>query len=92
MLGNTAVERASDPTATKMVRDALVELESAMANALARAQSEGEVTADIDPPAYANVLVATMQGLHVLARVETDPERLCGAVDAVLARVAAVQS
>lgn len=92
MLGNTATELATDAPAAKMVREAFVELESAVAHALARAQTDGEVTHEIDPDSYARVLVATMQGLHVLARIETDPQRLRDAVDAALARVVAVPS
>jgi TetR/AcrR family transcriptional repressor of nem operon len=89
MLGNTATELATDAAAAKMVREAFVELEAAVAHALARAQTEGEVTDEIDPDSYARVLLATMQGLHVLARVETDRQRLRDAVDAALARVIA---
>jgi hypothetical protein len=43
----------------------------------------------IDATAYARVLVALMQGLHVLARVETEPQRLHDTADAALAPLAA---
>ena len=92
MLGNTATELATDPTAARIVREAFVELETAVAHALARAQSDGEVTGEIDPGSYASVLVATMQGFHVLARVETNPQRLRDAVDVALARLSATPS
>lgn len=92
MLGNTATELAADATAAAIVREAFAELETAITRALARAQSEGEVTRDIDPAAQARALVATMQGLHVLARVETDPQRLREAADAALARLSATPS
>jgi TetR/AcrR family transcriptional regulator, transcriptional repressor for nem operon len=85
MLGNTATELSTDVTAAKVVRDAFVDLEESIAVALAAAQSAGEVTGAIDPHGCARGLVATMQGLHVLARVESDPERLRVAVDAILA-------
>jgi TetR/AcrR family transcriptional repressor of nem operon len=90
MLGNTATELASDPKATRIVAEAFAELETAVAVALARAQSDGEVTAEIDPASYARVLVAMMQGLHVLARVETDSQRLRDTADAALDRLTAV--
>jgi TetR/AcrR family transcriptional repressor of nem operon len=92
MLGNTATELATDPTATKIVRDAFGELETVLALSLARAQSDGEVTGEIDPASYARLLVAIMQGLHVLARVETDSQRLRDTVDAALACLAAIPS
>jgi TetR/AcrR family transcriptional repressor of nem operon len=92
MLGNTATELTADATAVAIVREAFAELETAISRALARAQSDGEVTDEIDPAGQARALVATMQGLHVLARVETDPQRLREAADATLARLAATPS
>jgi TetR/AcrR family transcriptional repressor of nem operon len=92
MLGNTATERTTDDAAISIVRTAFAELESDIAHALERAQSDGEVTPAIDPDIYARVLVATMQGLHVLARVETEPQRLRESVDAVLGRLATIPS
>jgi TetR/AcrR family transcriptional regulator, transcriptional repressor for nem operon len=89
MLGNTATELNSDPTATKIVREAFIELETAIGLALARAQSAGEVARELDSGTCARVLVATMQGLHVLARVEADSQRLRDTADAALARLAA---
>jgi TetR/AcrR family transcriptional repressor of nem operon len=88
MLGNTATELHTDATATTIVHEAFVELETAVAHALTRAQADGEVTDEIDPGTYAPVLVALMQGLHVMTRVETDPLRLRAAVDAALAPLA----
>jgi TetR/AcrR family transcriptional repressor of nem operon len=92
MLGNTATELAGDPAAAAIVREAFAELEAAIASALARAQSEGEVAGEIKPAAQARALVATMQGLHVLARVEPSPRRLREAADAALAPLAATPS
>ena len=89
MLGNTVTELSDDATATRIVRDAFAELEASVARALERAQGDGEVTVGIDPRRYACALVALMQGLHVLARVEPDPARLRSAVDAALAPLAA---
>jgi TetR/AcrR family transcriptional repressor of nem operon len=92
LLGNTATELTTDPVAIAIVRAAFAELESDVAHALARAQSDGEVTPEIDPGIYARVLVATMQGLHVLARVEIDPQRLRDSADAVLGGLATIPS
>jgi TetR/AcrR family transcriptional repressor of nem operon len=85
MLGNTATELVDDATASGIVRDAFAELETSIAQALRRAQRDGEIQPDLDVDGYARALVALMQGLHVLARVETDPNRLHAAVDAALA-------
>lgn len=89
MLGNTVTELSDDATATDIVRDAFAELERSVARALERAQRDGEVTLGINPRNYATMLVALMQGLHVLARVEPNPRRLRSAVDAALAPLAA---
>jgi hypothetical protein len=59
-------------------------------HALARAQRDGEVKRDLDVYGYARALVAVTQGLHVLARVETDSHRLHDAVDAALAPLEAI--
>ena len=89
LLGNTAAELADiDPVAAVIVRDAFAELEAAVAQALARAQREGEVAQAVDTSAYARVLVALMQGLHILARVRTEPRHLRQAVDAAFALLA----
>lgn len=89
MLGNTATELSDDPAAAAIVRDALGELERSIAEALARAQRDGEVAPGVRPDAAARMLVALMQGLHVLARVAPDPAPLRAAVDAALAPLAA---
>ncbi|GEN81469.1 TetR/AcrR family transcriptional regulator [Actinotalea fermentans] len=85
MLGNTATELSDDPAATAIVRDALLELERSIAEALARAQREGEVAPAVEPEGAARMFVALMQGLHVLARVTPEPAHLRAAVDAALA-------
>lgn len=89
MLGNTATELPDDPTATAIVRDALAELEHSIARALARAQREGEVAPEAEPDSCARMLVALMQGLHILTRVTPEPAPLRAAVDAALAPLAA---
>lgn len=47
----------------------------------------GDVGSDLDPAAQAQLIVALMQGLHVVARTQ-DPLRLRSAVDAALANLA----
>jgi TetR/AcrR family transcriptional repressor of nem operon len=91
MLGNTAVTAQPEDTETRViVAGSFGDLERAIASALGAAQRTGEVTESIDPAAQARLLVALMQGLHVVARAERDPRRLRDAVDAALAPLAGV--
>ncbi len=85
MLGNTAVTALpEDGEAAQIVAGSFGELERAIASALGAARRTGEVPATIDPAAHARLLVALMQGLHVVARAERDPQRLRDVVDAAL--------
>ncbi|HEY2200464.1 MAG TPA: TetR/AcrR family transcriptional regulator [Solirubrobacteraceae bacterium] len=85
MLGNTAAHLLpGDDAAGRVVRDAFRELESAIEQALELAQRTGEVADNIDCGAQARLLVTVMQGLHVLARAELDPQRLEDVIDAAL--------
>lgn len=89
LLGNTAAELANvDAAVAAIVRDAFAELEAAVAHALSRAQRDGEVVPAVDTSAYARVLVAVMQGLHLLAQAGAQPGQLREAVDAALAPLA----
>ena len=86
MLGNTAAEMVpDDEEAGDVVRTAFRELEGIVARALEQAKDSGEIRADVDCDAQATLLVALMQGLHVLARVEEDPMHLSDAIDVALA-------
>jgi TetR/AcrR family transcriptional regulator, transcriptional repressor for nem operon len=85
MLGNTATELPHDDAAGQMVRATLGELENAIERSLATGQRTGEIRDDVDCGAQARLLVALMQGLHVVARAERDPQRLEDVVDAALA-------
>jgi len=90
LFGNTAAELLpGDGQAAEVVERGLRNLERAIAAALARGQETGEVRAAVDPGPSARMLVALLQGLHVVARVEEDPRRLADAVDAALAPLAA---
>jgi TetR/AcrR family transcriptional repressor of nem operon len=89
MLGNTAAEvLPGDATAGRIVRGAFRELEGTIEQALKLAQQAGETHDDIDCGAQARLLLALMQGLHVLARAEEDPLRLQDAIDAALTPLA----
>lgn len=86
MLGNTATELLPhDQAAGSVVRGAFRVLENALTHALTAAQQTGEIRADVDCAAQARLLLALMQGLHVIARAEPDPRRLGDAVHAALA-------
>jgi TetR/AcrR family transcriptional regulator, transcriptional repressor for nem operon len=90
MLGNTAAEvLPEDEEAGRIIRQAFGELEAGLEEALTNARRAGEVRSDVDCGAYARVLLALLQGLHVVARVEHDPRRLDDAIDAALAAIAA---
>jgi TetR/AcrR family transcriptional repressor of nem operon len=90
MLGNTATESLpGDDAAAEVVGDALDSLEAAIERAIEKGRESGEVHEDVDAGAHARMLVALMQGLHVVARVEDDPHRLRDAIDAALAPLAA---
>lgn len=85
MLGNSAAELApEDPAAAAVVREGLRALEGAIEAALLRGQREGEVRSEIDCAVQARLLVVLVQGLHVLARAETDPHRLDAVIRAAL--------
>ncbi|MFI0367018.1 TetR/AcrR family transcriptional regulator [Actinomadura sp. 1N219] len=85
MLGNTAAELLpGDETAGRLVQDGFGALEAGLAQALQAAQRSGEIRPDVDCGAQARLLLALMQGLHVVARAETDPHRLADAIDAAL--------
>ncbi|TDD37517.1 TetR family transcriptional regulator [Actinomadura sp. KC06] len=86
MLGNTAAELLpADETAARLVHDGFGALETGLAQALQIAQRSGEVRPDVDCGAQARLLLALMQGLHVVARAEPTPHRLADAIDAALA-------
>lgn len=88
MLGNTAAELLpEDQAARQLVHGGFGALENGLEQALKAGQLSGEVRPDIDCGAQARLLLALMQGLHILARAEADPPRLTDAIDAALAAV-----
>jgi TetR/AcrR family transcriptional repressor of nem operon len=77
---NTAVELAPrDPAATRRVQASWDYVETALTAALMRAEAQGELAPDKDPQALARCLLVFMQGLRVMGKAETEPERLHGA-------------
>jgi TetR/AcrR family transcriptional repressor of nem operon len=86
MLGNSAAELIPDDVETgTIVRGAFHNLEATISHALERGKESGEIRPGLDNDAQAALLVALMQGLHVLARTEEDPMRLQDAIGAALA-------
>ncbi len=86
MLGNIAAELLpGDEAAGRLVHSAFSSLEAGLEQGLRAAQRSGEVRPGIDCGAQARLLLALMQGLHIVARAEADPQRLADAVDAALA-------
>jgi TetR/AcrR family transcriptional repressor of nem operon len=74
---NTAVELAPhDPLAARRVQANWDFLETALTSALIRAQAQGELAQDKDPRALARLLLVLMQGLRVMGKTGTEPERL----------------
>ena len=90
MLGNTATEALpGDEAAGDVVAGALDVLEAAIERALEAGRQSGEIRDDVDSGAQARLLVALLQGLHVVARAEPDPRRLDDVVEAALGPLAA---
>jgi TetR/AcrR family transcriptional regulator, transcriptional repressor for nem operon len=81
---NTAIEcLPHDELAARRVDIGLGGLESAIAGALVRAQSQGELSHDKDPYSLARFLVTLVQGIRVIAK-RPDQQRLTDAVDHAL--------
>jgi TetR/AcrR family transcriptional repressor of nem operon len=84
MLGNTAVELAgSDEEVRRALGAAFQRTEDAFRRALVRAQENGEIP-EGDVADQAALLLVVLQGLHILARTQPDPDRVAGAVDAAV--------
>ncbi|MDW3206658.1 MAG: TetR/AcrR family transcriptional regulator [Alphaproteobacteria bacterium] len=77
MITNTATEFGSrDPEVLDHARRALARIENALDRLLRRAQSFGELPDDVDARAKARHLMATMQGLQVISKINSDPRML----------------
>jgi TetR/AcrR family transcriptional regulator, transcriptional repressor for nem operon len=83
---NTAVELAPrDPLAARRVQANWDLLETALTSALMRAQAQGEVAEGKDPRALARLLLVLLQGLRVMGKAATEPDRLHDAATQALA-------
>jgi TetR/AcrR family transcriptional repressor of nem operon len=86
MMGNAAVERAAvDPSAARCVRATFGDVERALEAAIVRARDAGEIAPKHEPAAAATMLVTFIEGLQVMAKVETRPNALAAAVELALA-------
>ena len=84
LLGNTAVELAgSDDDVRVAVAAAFGRTEEALRRALGRAQAAGEIPAG-DVSDAAAMLLVVMQGLQIIARVQSGPGRVEAAIDATI--------
>ncbi|WP_421883734.1 TetR/AcrR family transcriptional regulator [Pacificispira sp.] len=77
MITNTVAEFGSrDPEVLAHARQALARIENALDRLLRRAQAFGELPADADARARARHLMATMQGVQVISKINSDPRLL----------------
>ncbi|POX63137.1 TetR family transcriptional regulator [Streptomyces sp. Ru62] len=65
---NAATERGDDPATVERVAAALRHVESALAGALERAKTRGELSADKNPVELARFLTTFVQGLRVVGQ------------------------
>ncbi|WP_216898440.1 TetR/AcrR family transcriptional regulator [Nocardia alni] len=78
---NTAVELSDDDTVGLLVRRIFDRQHDAFRGAIEEGRRAGEFAADLDPQAAANFLLATINGMRVLAKADPRPERLAGLVE-----------
>lgn len=82
---NSAIELGRiDEDATRRVLDFFHRTEGAFRQLIERGQRDGDIRTDLEAGDAASMLLSTATGLHVLARVDSGPERLLRAVDATL--------
>ncbi|SDL39052.1 TetR/AcrR family transcriptional regulator, transcriptional repressor for nem operon [Nonomuraea maritima] len=82
---NTAAEFGrSDESAVRLVRRMFDRTEDAFRAAIEEGQRAGEIRPDRDPRAIGSLLLNTVVGLRVLARVADGPERLSLVIDGVI--------
>ncbi|MCZ0730935.1 TetR/AcrR family transcriptional regulator [Mycolicibacterium iranicum] len=82
---NSAVELGRiDEDVTRRVIDLFGRTEEAFRELIERGQRDGDIRPDLNASDAASMLLSTATGLHVLARVDSGPERLHRVVDATL--------
>lgn len=84
LLIGAVTERADHDATVRQVRSALDGVESALAQALRRAQDRGEVPREHRPEELACFLTTFLQGLRVMARARAGQAYLESAVDGAL--------
>jgi TetR/AcrR family transcriptional repressor of nem operon len=83
---NTAAELGRrDPEATKIVRGTFERMESVLEATLVQGQKRGELEPALDAKAVASLLLATLIGITVLAKVESPAARTRRIAQAVAA-------
>jgi TetR/AcrR family transcriptional regulator, transcriptional repressor for nem operon len=77
MLCNAAVDRGqTDPEIAARMAESLDESSAAFRQALIRAKEKGEVRADLDPAAAADVLTSTKMAMSLMLRAKVDFDRI----------------
>jgi len=77
LAANTAAELGRrDPAASKIVRGTFERMESILESTLAQGQKRGELDGALDPKAIASLLLATLIGITVLAKVDSPAARV----------------
>ncbi|MFH8346615.1 TetR/AcrR family transcriptional regulator [Streptomyces sp. NPDC018045] len=82
---NTAAERAGvDEPATELVQRMFDRTEAAFRALIEEGQRSGEIPSERDPAALGSLLLNTVVGLRLMARVSEGPDRLTRVIDATL--------
>jgi TetR/AcrR family transcriptional repressor of nem operon len=85
MAVNTAAELAgTDETATEIVRRMFDRTEDALRALIEEGQRAGEIAPERDPAALGSLLLNTLVGLRLMARIAEDSERLNRVIDAAI--------
>lgn len=85
MIGNTTAELVpQDAEAAEIVARSHARFVQIVADALRRAQADGEVTRTAAPEAQAQLLLFTVQGLSLVSRTGVDASTALAAVDALI--------
>ena len=85
LVANSAVElRYLDAEAQQVVRGSLETLESAFTRVLERAKDAGELTSALPPRKLAAFLIASMNGIRDVAKMDRDAKRIHELVEALV--------
>ncbi|MEV4437435.1 TetR/AcrR family transcriptional regulator [Streptomyces sp. NPDC049577] len=85
MAVNTAAELAgTDRVATELVQRMFARTEGAFRALIEEGQRSGEIAPERDPAAWGSLLLNTVVGLRLMARVAESPDRLVRVIDATV--------